>query len=108
MTNIYTVKISHQGQDHTITVPEDQTILKAAHAAGIDLPSSCNAGVCTTCAAKITNGGGVAQEDGMGVSPELQHQGFVLLCVAYPRSDLEIISEQEETVYQLQFGQYQK
>jgi ferredoxin len=108
MTNTYTVKISHQGQDHTIAVPENQTILKVAHAAGIDLPSSCNAGVCTTCAARITNGGGVAQEDGMGVSLELQQQGFVLLCVAYPRADLEIISEQEETVYQLQFGQYQK
>ena len=48
------------------------------------------------------------QSDGMGVSPELQEKGYVLLCVAYPRSDLKIETEKEETVYQLQFGQFQK
>ncbi|HLO52133.1 MAG TPA: 2Fe-2S iron-sulfur cluster-binding protein, partial [Kamptonema sp.] len=62
------------------------------------------AGVCTTCAAQILEGT-VDQRDGMGVSPELQAEGFVLLCVAYPRSNLKIETEKEEIVYDRQFGQ---
>ncbi len=103
MSNTYTVEIQHQGTTHTLQVNEDQTILEAAYNAGVDLPSSCHAGVCTTCAAKIITGS-VDQSDGMGISPELQKEGYVLLCVAYPRSDLKIESEKEDIVYQRQFG----
>lgn len=105
MSKTYKVEIVHQGKSQTIEVPEDKTILKAAVAAGIDLPASCNAGVCTTCAAKIIGGGKVDQTDGMGVGPELQKEGYVLLCVAYPRSDLKIETEKEDEVYDRQFGQ---
>lgn len=107
MSNTYTVEIQHQNQTHILTVPDDQTILSAAQAAGLDLPYSCSAGVCTTCAAQIL-AGSVDQTDGMGVSPELQAQGYVLLCVAQPRSDLKIETEKEDTVYRLQFGQFQE
>ena len=104
MSKTHTVEIHHQGHTQTIEVPEEQTILEAAYSAGINLPSSCTAGVCTTCAAQIWEGS-VDQSDGMGVSQELQDEGYVLLCVAYPRSDLKIESEKEDTVYQRQFGQ---
>lgn len=107
MPNIYTVEIQHQGIAHTLQVPEDQTVLVAAQAAGLDLPTSCSAGVCTTCAAQILEGS-VDQTDGMGISPDLQAKGYALLCVAYPRSDLKIETEKEDTVYQLQFGQFQE
>jgi ferredoxin len=40
----------------------------------------------------------------MGISPELQAEGYALLCVAYPRSDLKLETEKEEIVYQRQFG----
>lgn len=103
MPKTYTVEIHHQGTTHTIEVPEDKQILKAAYAAGIYLPSSCNAGVCTTCAAQILEGT-VEQSDGMGLSPELQKEGYALLCVAYPRSNLKIETEKEEEVYERQFG----
>jgi ferredoxin len=103
MSNIYTVELNHQGKTYTLQVPENETILSVADAAGLELPSSCHAGVCTTCAGQIISGT-VDQADGMGVSPELQKQGYVLLCVAYPRSDLKIVTEKEDTVYQLQFG----
>ncbi|WP_414755701.1 2Fe-2S iron-sulfur cluster-binding protein [Anabaena sp. CCY 9910] len=103
MSKTYTVEIHHQGKTHTLQVPEDKTILSVADEQGLDLPSSCHAGVCTTCAGQIITGT-VDQTDGMGVSPELQQQGYALLCVAYPRSDLKIETEKEDTVYQKQFG----
>ncbi|ERN40028.1 ferredoxin (2Fe-2S) [Rubidibacter lacunae KORDI 51-2] len=103
MTQTYSVEIRHQGNTHTIQVPADRTVLDAAHEAGIDLPSSCTAGVCTTCAALLLSGE-VDQSEGMGVSPELQAEGYALLCVAFPRSDLKLESEKEDLVYQRQFG----
>ncbi|MBW4634207.1 MAG: 2Fe-2S iron-sulfur cluster binding domain-containing protein [Iphinoe sp. HA4291-MV1] len=103
MSKTYTVEIIHQGKTHTLQVNENETILSVADAAELGLPSSCHAGVCTTCAAQILSGS-VDQSEGMGVSPELQAQGYVLLCVAHPRSDLKIETEKEEIVYQLQFG----
>ena len=107
MTKIYTVEIHHQGEIHTIEAPEDQQILRAAGAAGIYLPTSCNAGVCTTWASQVLEGQ-VEQGNGMGVSPALQAQGYALLCIAYPRSNLKIVTEKEDEVYELQFGQHQR
>jgi ferredoxin len=96
MTKIYTVEIHHQGEIHTIEVPEDKQILRAACAAGIELPASCNSGVCTTCAAQVLDG------------KVEQNQGYTLLCIAYPRSNLKIATEKEDEVYEIQFGQHQR
>lgn len=104
MTQTYQVEINHNGNTQTIEVPEDRKILEVAHEAGIELPSSCTAGVCTTCAAKLSEGE-VEQSDAMGVSSELQAEGYALLCVAYPRSDIKLESNKEEEIYQRQFGQ---
>lgn len=107
MPQTYSVQIQHQGQTHTIQASEDKTILRSAASAGLDLPSSCNAGVCTTCAAVLVEGN-VEQSDGMGLSPDLQQKGYALLCVSYPRSNLKIETEKEDEVYELQFGQFQR
>ena len=104
MANTFTVEINHQGSLTTLQVPEDKTILSAAQDAGLDLPFSCSAGVCTTCAALITEGT-VDQAEGMGVGPDLQAEGYALLCVALPRSDIKLETEKEDIVYQKQFGQ---
>jgi len=95
------------GSTYTFLCSEDQTVLAAAESEGVPLPSSCCSGVCTSCAAMVTDGT-VHQPDAMGVKAELQEQGFTLLCVAYPRSDLNLVAQQEDALYEAQFGQYQK
>lgn len=104
MTQVYNVEIINQGQSQTIKVAENEKILVVADRENLNLPSSCNAGVCTTCASKILSGK-VDQSEGMGLSPELQSEGYVLLCIAYPRSDLKIETGKEDDVYDRQFGQ---
>lgn len=107
MPQTYSVEINHQGNIHTLQVPEDKKILAVASDAGLDLPNSCNAGVCTTCAALLEEGT-VEQSEGMGLSPDLQQQGYALLCVSYPRSDLKIVTEKEDEVYDRQWGRAKK
>ena len=104
MSQTYNVQIHHDQNIYTIQVPEDKTILAVAQDAGLDLPTSCGAGVCTTCAALLLDGI-VDQADGMGISPELQAEGYALLCVAYPRSNLKIETGKEDEVYTRQFKQ---
>ena len=103
----FTVTVEVEGNVFTFPCCSDQTVLNAAEAAGIALPSSCCSGVCTTCAAVISKGT-VEQPDAMGVKPELREQGYSLLCVAFQRTDLILKAGQEDSLYEAQFGQYQK
>ena len=107
MGETYTVVCELNGASHSFSCAADQTVLAAAEAAGVPVPSSCCSGVCTTCAAVVKEGS-VHQPDAMGVKAELQEQGFALLCVAFPRSDLKVVAGQEDALYEAQFGQYQK
>ncbi len=103
----YNVSIEFEGSTHSFSCRSDQTVLAAAEEAGVMLPSSCCSGVCTTCAAKLTSGS-VDQPDAMGVKEDLRADGFTLLCVAFPCSDLRFLAGQEDALYEAQFGQYQK
>jgi ferredoxin len=103
----FTITAEFEGAQHSFPCRSDQTVLAAAEAAGVPLPSSCCSGVCTTCAAVIHEGS-VHQPDAMGVKAELQDNGFALLCVAFPRADLRLSAGQEDALYEAQFGQYQK
>jgi ferredoxin len=103
----YTLRIHDRRHDrvYTLQVPADQYILMAAEAQGVELPFACRNGACTTCAVRLIKGS-VYQPEAMGLSKPLRDQGYALLCVSYPRSDLEAETQDEAEVYELQFGRY--
>ena len=56
MIDTFTVVCELDGATHSFSSSADQTVLSAAEAAGVAVPSSCCSGVCTTCAAVIKEG----------------------------------------------------
>ena len=62
-----------------------QTILEAARLAGIELPYSCQSGICTTCSAQCVSGG-VEMYGQEGKLDSNQTNGLVMTCVGYPSS----------------------
>ena len=105
----YNIKVQFDEKTFNFSCPDNQDIISAAKLNGINLPSSCCSGVCTSCASMVVDGL-VEQQDAMGLNDDLREKGFALLCVAYPKSDLHIVigDEVEDNLYNDQFGKYQK
>ncbi len=78
-----TVTIIYEGKEHQVEVNPDETILEAGLRADIDLPYSCQAGLCTACRGKCLSGR-VHLDEREGLSDSEIDQGYVLNCVGHP------------------------
>ncbi|MGQ4649252.1 2Fe-2S iron-sulfur cluster-binding protein [Lyngbya aestuarii] len=100
-----TYKVELVNRHHTVVeVASNQYILDAVEAAGLRLPVGCRYGVCITCAARLLEGE-VDQSQGTVLKSAQKARGYVLLCIAYPRSDcrFEVGVESQDGLYRNPF-----
>ncbi len=100
-----TIHFRQAGRTISFDVPEGEYILRSFESHGERLPFSCRNGCCTTCAVRIISGQ-MDQRDGIGLSAEMIKKGYGLLCIAKAIGPLELETQDEDEVYEMQFGKY--
>lgn len=82
------------GARYSVPVAAGETIVDAAHRAGVEAPFSCKGGMCCTCRAKVVDG-----EVDMAVNYSLEpweiEAGFVLTCQSRPVSERVVLDYDE-------------
>lgn len=84
------VVVKYDGETYKFKVSPQKTILEAALDLDIDLPYSCQSGLCTACMGKCTSGKVMMTEDDCLTEQEMK-DGVVLTCVAHPLTDDVVI-----------------
>jgi ring-1,2-phenylacetyl-CoA epoxidase subunit PaaE len=84
------VTIRYDGQEYKVLVPPGKAILETALDQGIDLPYSCQSGLCTACRGKALSGQ-VKLDEEEGLSQSERAEGYVLTCVGHPLTDDVVI-----------------
>ncbi len=77
------VKIVLEGEEYEFEVAPDQTILEAGLQKDVDMPYSCQSGLCTSCRGKLLSGE-IKMDEDAGLSANELRDGYVLCCVAHP------------------------
>lgn len=81
------------GSNGVVEVGDDEFILEAGRRAGLELPSLCEQGWCTTCAVKIEEGA-IDQSASRRYYEQDREAGFGLICTGIARSDLRLKTHQ--------------
>jgi ring-1,2-phenylacetyl-CoA epoxidase subunit PaaE len=84
------VTIRYDGNEFKFMVEPNRTILETALDQGIDLPYSCQSGLCTACRGKALSGK-VKLDEEDGLSQSEKAEGYVLTCVGHPLTDDVVI-----------------
>ena len=80
-------KITYSEQSYECRA--DESVLECLTRHGVELSSSCHAGVCQSCMCRATDGTPPADAQ-KGLKPQLQQQGYFLACVCTPSEDLTV------------------
>ncbi len=84
------VTVRYDGQEYKFVVEPNRTILETALDQGIDLPYSCQSGLCTACRGRAISGK-VKLDEEEGLSQSERAEGYVLTCVGHPITDDVVI-----------------
>ena len=77
------IMVLYDGEEHKFSVEPDSTILETALDLNIDLPYSCQSGLCTACRGKLLSGN-VKLDEEEGLSDAERDEGYILTCVGHP------------------------
>ncbi|EON75356.1 Phenylacetate-CoA oxygenase/reductase, PaaK subunit [Lunatimonas lonarensis] len=79
------VSVVLEGESYTFQVPPGKTILEAGLDENIDMPYSCQSGLCTACRGRLLSGE-VSMVEDAGLSENEIAQGYILCCSSKPKS----------------------
>lgn len=81
------VTIILDGEEFSLTMKKSQSILDQALDSELDMPYSCQSGLCTACRGRCLEGE-VSIDEAEGLSQEELDEGYVLTCIGKPLSDV--------------------
>ncbi len=84
------ITVIYDGDEYKYTVEPDETILEKGLDEDVDLPFSCQSGLCTACRGKCLSGK-VKMDEDEGLSEAEINEGYVLPCVSHPLTDDVVI-----------------
>lgn len=91
MSCSFTVRLQRPGDDpRQFEAPDDLPVLLAAERAGLAMESSCRNGTCRSCICLMERGSVQYRIAWPGVSVDERREGWILPCVAYATSDLQL------------------
>ena len=90
MSKISKIKILLDGHTYNFEMSKEENILDVAIDNDIDMPYSCQSGVCTACQGKLISGS-VDMDVSDGLSEDEIEDGYILCCQSHPLTeDVEI------------------
>lgn len=99
----FTITLVNQ-DDQSFEVDGNKPLLNTLEDHGVSLPYGCRYGGCISCAAKLLSGE-MDQSEGVALNGRQLADGYVLLCVARPKSDctFEVGVESHDKLYRNPF-----